>query len=543
VAELGRVVVVAPWYPTAGRPYWGTFVRESVEALRPHADTITVVHADVHDAEPAGESSLDEVDGVRVLRVPVQAAAAAPRSEVALAVRAALDGVRDELLAADVVHAHVGLPTGWAVTDLLAGSVRVVVTEHASYLNQVFADPRTAAMYGDMVERAHAVTTVSAALSRALRRRYPHRAEALTTVGNAVRPERWEPRTDRVRRLDRWLYVGNLLEAKGVLRLADAFAAWRAERPGATLVVAGDGPDRPRFEARVSELGVADAVRLLGQVDPGGVAELMRAADVLVHLSASETFGLTAVEAVMCGTPVVASETSGAAETLDVAQDLRMAWLVPPPVDPEAVLVAIRGQEERLAASRPQAARADLVARYGTQAVGSHLARLLAGGSDAPRDVAPLLVGVALHSSAVRHVTRTASDAVRAGWRAVVVADRARDLVGLDERVLVVEVGDARAAMPNHRLERLLARAVPAGRLDRVGEKLVHAHVDPLALGRRVLHEGELDLTGVRLVVWGSPHGLPLAARILRDYSRAEGAARLGHIEAVRRFAALADKA
>lgn len=542
MAELGRVVVVAPWFPTAERPYWGTFVRESVAALRPHAGAVTVVHADVRDA-PAGAPSHDELDGVPVLRVPVQARADAPRADVALAVRAALEGVREELLAADVVHAHVGLPTGWAVTDLVSGSVPVVVTEHASYLNQVFADPRTAEMYGAMVDSAHAVTTVSAALSRALRARYPHRRDDLTTVGNAVRPERWAPRTDRVRRLDRWLYVGNLLESKGVLRLADSFAAWRAERPGATLVVAGEGADRERFEARVAELGVAGAVELHGQVEPAGVADLMRAADVLVHLSASETFGLTAVEAVMCGTPVVATETAGAAETMDVAQDLRMAWLVAPPADPAAVLVAIRGQEERLSAARPQAARDDLVARYGSEAVGAHLARLLAGGSDAPRDVAPLMVGIVLHSSAVRHVTRAASDAVRAGWRAVVVADRARDLVGLDERVVVVEVAAARAAMLNHRAERLLARAVPAGRLARIGEKLVHAHVDPLVLGRRVLHEGELDLTGVRLVVWGSSHGLPLAARILRDYSRADGIARLGHLEAVRRFAAVGDKA
>ena len=532
MAELGHLVVVTPWYPSPGRPYWGAFVRESVAALRPHAAAVRVVHV-VTGA--GGEQIREVVDDVDVLRVPVEVPSGAPRADVAEAVRDALAGIRDELLA-DAVHVHVGLPTGWAVVDLVGRDVPVVVTEHASYLNQVFADPRSALQYAAMVAGARSTTAVSAATARALRHRFPGRATDISTVGNPVAIDRLELREHRVHRLDRWLYVGNLLEAKGILRVVDAFAAWRAERPGATLTVAGDGVDGQRMRALAERHGVADALTMLGPVEPGAVGDLARAADLLVHLSASETFGLTAVEAVLCGTPVVATQTAGAAETLDVAQDLRMAWLVALPGEVDAVLLAVRGQEARLAAAQPELARADLVRRYSPEAVGAHLARVLVGGSDAPRELAPLFVGIAMHSAAVRHVTRTASDAARAGWRAVIVADRERDLQGLDERVDVVEIGSLRKAMPTHRLERLALSAGAPTAVKRWGERLVHAHLDPIHLARRVLRGGELDLTGVRLVVWGTPHGLPLGARILRDHARAEGFARLTHAEALRRL-------
>ncbi|MGO4428999.1 glycosyltransferase, partial [Streptomyces sp. MCAF7] len=77
----------------------------------------------------------------------------------------------------------------------------------------------------------------------------------------------------------------------------------------AALVVAGDGPLRPRLEARAREEGLPAA--FLGHVaDRGALAALQASADVVLAPGPAETFGLAALEALACGTPVVVSELS-----------------------------------------------------------------------------------------------------------------------------------------------------------------------------------------------------------------------------------------
>lgn len=544
----GRLVVVTPWYPTPENPYWGAFVRATTLALVEQFPDPLVVHVEarVPDA-PAVATTREVVDGIEVLRVPFVVAPATSRARVAELTRDALAPYAEELAAAQVVHAHVGMPTGWAVVDLVGERTRVVVSEHASYLNRLWADERTSAMYAETVRGAARFTSVGEDTSRALRRRYPDVAESVHTVHNPVDVTRFELREDVPGRLDRWLYVGNVLEAKGVLRLVRAFAAWRARRPDATLTVAGGGADTDRALALADELGVADAVRFLGRVDPTGIAAVYRDADVLVHLSVSETFGLSAVEALATGLPVVATATRGAQRNLDVAQDLWMAWLVEVGDEVDDVLAAVEGLEARHRSARPGLVREDLALRFGPQTVAATLGRTLRGEPEPelPAD-APVVVAIALHRAVVAAATRVVRDAARRGARAYLVTDGSHG-VDVDDRVTVLDVSPARYRVITHRLERWTVDGVPRvllgaarplarvmGRADAldalaarqqdlstrlkrtVGEKGVHAHVDPLVLARYVERTwGDLLVDPV-LVTWGDPRGIPLATRLAR---------------------------
>jgi glycosyltransferase involved in cell wall biosynthesis len=99
------------------------------------------------------------------------------------------------------------------------------------------------------------------------------------------------------------LFVGRLAPEKGVGLLADA---WKlAVRPGVRLVIAGDGPERPRVEQLVAES--AGSVELLGHLPPADVARWMSRARSLVMPSRwYETFGLTAIESFAAARPVIA---------------------------------------------------------------------------------------------------------------------------------------------------------------------------------------------------------------------------------------------
>lgn len=95
------------------------------------------------------------------------------------------------------------------------------------------------------------------------------------------------------------LFLGRLAKEKNLDALLDVAAAV----PGATLLVAGDGPDGARFRAEAESRGLD--VAFGGMVDPKDVPVWYAAADVFLSASTSETQGLTYLEALAAGLPVI----------------------------------------------------------------------------------------------------------------------------------------------------------------------------------------------------------------------------------------------
>ncbi len=109
------------------------------------------------------------------------------------------------------------------------------------------------------------------------------------------------------------MYVGRVERLKGIEILIQAVAGMEEEDDVTLLIVGGadSDPERQRLEQVVGRLGIAERVRFLPSVKQDQLPEYYSAADVCVFPSYYESFGLAALEAMACGTPVVASRVGG----------------------------------------------------------------------------------------------------------------------------------------------------------------------------------------------------------------------------------------
>jgi glycosyltransferase involved in cell wall biosynthesis len=140
------------------------------------------------------------------------------------------------------------------------------------------------------------------------------------------------------------VFVGRLVTEKGVFDLLDAVLLIRADFPGVSALIVGEGPSRQALEEYAVTIGISDRVHFAGWISPDHVVAYMAAGDIVVGPSkmgedgSVEAFGLTMVEAMASGTPLVASRTGGIP---DVVIDGETGILVEPG-SPQSIATAVR---------------------------------------------------------------------------------------------------------------------------------------------------------------------------------------------------------
>lgn len=327
-----RVIAPVPWFPSAA-PVFGAYARFAAAPDREVRRGIDVVHP--RYAIPP--------------KIGMTYAAGALARAYERAARALLAEGWDF----DLVDAHYLYPDGVAAARLARRLGKpFVMTARGSDVTELATYPRQRRMILDAVIRADAVIAVAAALRNDLVE-LGAPAEKIRVLRNGVDLAMFRPEDRRAARAALEVEgpvlasVGSLIQRKG----HDIAIAALTHLPDATLLIAGQGPEEAALRSLAAEAGVAARVRFLGQLRHEALTGVYNAADALVLGSTREGWPNVLLEAMACGTPVVAADAGGAREVIREAA----AGRVLNERSPEALASAIR---DVLASSDRAATRA-----------------------------------------------------------------------------------------------------------------------------------------------------------------------------------------
>lgn len=220
-----------------------------------------------------------------------------------------------------LIHAHWLVPQGWiaALLGMWVSRVRYVVTSHGADLFAL----KGAAMEGMkrfVLQRAAAVTVVSNAMRVAITSLAGAKGGVKVMPMGVDLEQRFTPDESVVRSADEILFVGRLVEKKGLRHLLDAMPAILAVRPQARLTIAGFGPEELVLRRQAVALGLDSKVNFVGAVNQADLPRLYRRAAVFVapfvqaESGDQEGLGLVVVEAIGCGCPVIVGDVPAAAD-------------------------------------------------------------------------------------------------------------------------------------------------------------------------------------------------------------------------------------
>ncbi len=226
----------------------------------------------------------------------------------------------------DMVDAHYFYPDGVAAAVLARHlNVPLVITARGSDLNLIGQNALARSSMLKAAEQASACVGVSAALVQVLREwGVPQRK--LHVIRNGVDLTRFQmmDRLEARKRVGQHLKqsiggplllsVGNLVELKGHALLIEAVGALRERLPALRLLIVGEGPERSHLEQLIERLSLKDRVHLVGVVPNAALSAWYSAADLKVLVSSREGLPNVLLEALACGTPVLATAVGGVPE-------------------------------------------------------------------------------------------------------------------------------------------------------------------------------------------------------------------------------------
>lgn len=225
----------------------------------------------------------------------------------------------------DVVHSHYALPHAVAAVlarDIAGRPIRCITTLHGTDITVVGAHPTMKNITRFAIEHSDAVTAVSDSLKQQTADTFGINADCIHTIYNFINPRFFNPELKRTvmsnMNPDGKFIVMHMSNLRSVKSPLDVIRIYHGLSQGANrpteLWIVGEGPLRSEMVRLSEELGIDREVRFLGVRNI--VGPIVANADLFLMPSSEESFGLSALEAMACGVPVLAANAGGLPEVV-----------------------------------------------------------------------------------------------------------------------------------------------------------------------------------------------------------------------------------
>lgn len=225
-----------------------------------------------------------------------------------------------------VVHAHWWIPAGWmARKPSRAAGAKFILTSHGTDIRMLVGQRWLRYFARRAYRAAHEITTVSTWLKNDLCRWFPELAQKVSVVPMPVDAGPFTPAKPPENDIPIVLSVARFVQQKHLFDLMDAAEILKARGRPFRFRLIGEGPLGKELHDRRFVRGLAEEVTLVPTMSAQELAEEYRRADLAVLCSENEGFGMTLVEAQLCGTPVIGTRSGG---ITDIIEDGKSGLLV-----------------------------------------------------------------------------------------------------------------------------------------------------------------------------------------------------------------------
>lgn len=282
----------------------------------------------------------------------------------------------------DVIHAHSIIYGGYLASRIgKRWRIPTVLTEHSTAVLQGRIRSYQRQLIRDTLETVQYRLAVGPSLVDALHGFAPE--QPIEILGNIVDTEFFS--FDSASNPDAFTFctVAVLTKRKGIDLLLRALSqtsghkwSWPpGERSGHStppfLHIGGDGPARTELEELAKALGITDRVSFHGRLEREGIRELIQNSHVMISSSYVETFGVTLIEAMACGKPVIATRSGGPESFVNDANGLLV-----PTGDASALAAAMNQIAAEYSKYDPNRIRSECVDKFGVEAIVGRLQQI-----------------------------------------------------------------------------------------------------------------------------------------------------------------------